>query len=354
MRPPKSFVIRVAIYSLLLLYIAGDLFVFKGPLHRRLRSSDPNSPQAIAEAKAHGLVARVYGQPILVSQLERAVADRLRLQGRKTSDLGGGELRLLRYAALNDLIDHQILRVKTKVHGDEVPVSDEEIDAEMARFSSRFSSREELGSAMQAQGIGSEKEMRHRLAARLQQEKYVASRVGPPTTVTGEQAREWFDEHQEKHQRPERIHARHVFIATLEKDPVEARKILADALERLQKGELKFATLAADLSEDQRSRTKGGDLGWFSRERLAADFTAAVFALPDKKPSLIRTKLGWHLVEVLERRAAEPIPFEQARDDIIAALESRYREQATRKFREDLRKLERPNVHIFRDVIEGL
>jgi parvulin-like peptidyl-prolyl isomerase len=354
MRPPKSFVVRVAIYSLLLLYIAGDLFVFKGPLHRRLRSADPNSPQAIAEAKKHGLVAQVYGQPILVTQLERAVADRLRLQGRTLTDLGGEEHRLLRYAALNDLVDHQILRVKAKVHGDDLPLTDEEIDAEMARFTSRFSSRQELESAMKAQGIGSEKEMRYRLAARLQQEKYIASRVVPPTTVTEKQAREWFDEHEEDYQLPERIHARHVFVATLETDPVEARKTLAGALDRLQKGETKFEDLAAKLSEDERSKTKGGDLGWFTRERLATDFTAAVFALPDKKPSLVRTKLGWHLVEVLERKPAEPIPFEQARDDVIAALESRYREQATKKFREDLRKLERPNVHIFRDVIEGL
>ena len=166
MRPSKSFVVRVAIYSLLLLYIAADLFVFEGPLHRRLHSGDPNSPQAIAEAKKHGLVARVFGQPIMVSQLDRAVADRLRLQGRDPSDLGSDELRLLRYAALNDLIDHQILRVKTRAHAEDLPLSEEEIDDEMARFTSRFSSKEELESAMNAQGIGSEKEMRYRFPAR--------------------------------------------------------------------------------------------------------------------------------------------------------------------------------------------
>jgi len=356
MRPSKSFVVRVAIYSLLLLYIAADLLVFKGPLHRRLHSGDPNSPQAIAEAKKHGLVARVFGQPIMVSQLDRAVADRLRLQGRDPTDLGGAELRLLRYAALNDLIDHQILRVKTKVHAEDLPLSEEEIDAEVARFSSRFSSEEELDSAMKAQGIGGEKEMRYRLAARLQQEKYIASRVIPPTTVSEEQAREWFEEHKEQHQQPERIRVRHVFIATLEKDAMEVRKTMAAALERLQKDEVKFPALAAELSEDEATKGKGGELGWISRERLATDFTAAVFALPDKKPSLIRTKIGWHLVEILARKTAEPIPFEQAKDGIITALESRYREQAARKFRDDLRKTERlrNTVHIFRDVIDGL
>ena len=65
-----------------------------------------------------------------------------------------------------------------------------------------------------------------------------------------------------------------------------------------------MCAIAAELSEDQRSKNNGGDLGWFSRERLATDFTAAVFALPDKTPSLLRTKLGWHLVELLERKPA--------------------------------------------------
>jgi len=172
--------------------------------------------------------------------------------------------------------------------------------------------------------------------------------------VTEVQAIEWFEEHKEEHRQPERIRARHLFIATLETDAVEARKTLAAALERLQKGEVKFPALAAELSEDDATKGKGGELGWISRERLATDFTAAVFALPDKKPSLIRTKLGWHLVEIFERKTAGPIPFAQARDGIIAALETRYREQAARKFRDDLRKMERHNVHIFRDVIDGL
>ena len=354
MRPSKSFVLRIAIYSLLMLYVAGDLFVFEGPLHRRLRSSDPDSPQAIAEAKAHGHIARVYGQPIVVSQLERAVADRLRLQGREVSELSPEQLKMVRYAALNDLVDHQILRVKTKANEEEVLLSEEEVDAELARFASRFHSDDERLAAMKAQGIGSEKEMRFRLAARLQQEKYLASRIVPPTTVDEEQAREWYDAHQDAMVRPERIRARHVFIATLARDPADARAALATALERLQKGEAKFDTIAAELSEDEGSKKSGGNLGWFSRDRLATDFTAAVFALPDKKPSLVRTKIGWHLVEVLERRPAGPIPFDDAKAGIIAALESRYREQAVAKFRDDLRRQERHNIHVFRDVIDAL
>ena len=64
------------------------------------------------------------------------------------SELTPGDLRLVRYAALNDLIDHQILRVKTKANAEDVQVGEEEIDAEVARFASRFASEDERLAAM--------------------------------------------------------------------------------------------------------------------------------------------------------------------------------------------------------------
>ena len=76
---------------------------------------------------------------------------------------------------------------------------------------------------------------------------------------------------------------------------------LADARGKLERGEASFADLAAALSDDPASKTKGGELGWMHAGRLAPDFAAQVLTLPEGTPSLIRTKIGWHLVEVLER-----------------------------------------------------
>ena len=355
MAPSKSFVIRIIVYSIVLGYGVADLMVFHGPLHRRLQqSTDPNSPEAVAAAKARGEVARVYHHPITVGQLERAVARRLWLEGKKPADLPAGQLRLVRYAAINDLIDHQLLRIKAKANALDVPVSDEEIEAELALFTRRFRDRAELDGAMKAQGIGSEKELRFRIAGRIQQEKYIESRIKNAIKISDDEARAWFDKHRKQLRRPERLHARHIFLATLERSSEEARKSLESALKRLQSGKANFAALAVELSEDERTKANSGDLGWFSRQRLPAGFTKAVFALPDHTPTLVQSKIGWHLVEVLDRKPAEPLSFDEAKPEILAALQTERRRYATRQFLSNLRHQNTKYIHIFRPVIDSM
>ena len=68
-------------------------------------------------------------------------------------------------------------------------------------------------------------------------------------------------------------------------------------------------------------------------------------------PSLVRTKLGWHLVEVLERKAAEARSFEETREEIVAALEALKRDKGLRAYRHQLRNLEKNKVEVFRDAL---
>ena len=106
-----------------------------------------------------------------------------------------------------------------------------------------------------------------------------------------------------------------------------------------------------ELSEDLANKDHGGALGWMTRERLPADFAAAVFSLALNQPRLIRTTLGWHLVEVTARKAAGPRTFEQAKPEILAALEAVKRRQATADFRQTLRKSAASKIEISQDVL---
>ena len=52
------------------------------------------------------------------------------------------------------------------------------------------------------------------------------------------------------------------------------------------------------ISEDERSKQVGGELGWMREDRLPDDFAVPVFSMSVASPELIETKLGWHIVEV--------------------------------------------------------
>lgn len=352
MTPLKKFTLRLVIYGAVLGWLAGDLFVFHGPLSRKIERADPNSPESVADAKANGVVARVFNLRITRSQLDRAVRERLWLEGKSVEALAPEVRRIARYAALDELIDHELLRIKAKANAPDLTVGEAELDERMRRFLERFESKDAMLSAMKAQGLGGEQDLRDRLAARIQQEKYVASKIEPLARVTDEEAREWFDEHQQELANPERIQVRHVFIPTLDHPAEEAKAKLDAALAELIGGQKDFTTLAKELSEDSATREAGGSLGWMSRERLPADFAASVFPLPLNQPSLVRTRIGWHLVEVTAREPAAPRAFEQAKSEVLAALAAIKRRQAVTEYRAALRRFEAAKIDVYHDMMK--
>jgi peptidyl-prolyl cis-trans isomerase D len=325
-----------------IIYLAGDLCLWHGPLRRQLERATPRDRQ---------VVARVCNFPITRSQLERAVRERLWLEGKAIESLTPDKRKSVRAAALDDLIDHQLLRVKAMANASQLTVSDAEIDGCLLRFGGRFESQDAMASAMKSQGIASERALRARLAARIQQEKYVESRIGPIARVSDTQAQQWFDANRRHLTIPERVEARHIFIPTLECPPDEAKAKLEAALADLTANHKDFATLARELSEDPATKDHGGSLGWMTRGRLPADFATPVFQLALNRPTLVRTRLGWHLVEVTGRMPAEPQTFEQAKPEILAALEAVNRRQAVTEFRAALRRSEAPNIEVFHDTL---
>lgn len=319
-----------------LLYLAGDFF-FHGPARRWLNTA--LTPRHLA--------ARVSGQPITRSQLERALIERLWLEGKSPTTLAPTELELARSAALEELIDHELLRLQVNASTPPLLVSDEEINERIRRLVGRFENKGALETAMKSQGIAHEQTLRDRLTAQIRQEKLIAQRIAPAIKVTDEEARQWFAKNQSSIALPERIVARHIFLPTLDHPPEEAKQKLDAALTTLTAQEKDFATLARELSEDPATKDSGGALGWMTRNRLPADFADPLFSLPLNQPKLIRTKLGWHLAEVTARQPAAPRTFDSAKPEILAALESLKRRQVVADFRRNLRQTHAAEIEVF-------
>jgi peptidyl-prolyl cis-trans isomerase D len=328
----------LAILGAVIAWLAADLFLFEGPVSRSIWRDAP---------PAADLAARVAGHPITRSQLDRATGEHLWLQGKSVASVTPGELETARKAALDELIDHLLLRLQVRTSEAPITVSDEEIHERLRRLVGRFESKGALETAMKSQGIATEENLRDRLAARIRQEKLSESRIRPAIQVTDDEARQWFEENQTSISLPERIKARHLFLPTLNHPPEEVKPKLEAALADLTGKKKDFPTLAREISEDPATKDSGGELGWMTRDRLPADFGAPVFSLPVNQPTLLRTRLGWHLVEVTDRKPAEPRTFEQAQPEIFAALEAIKRRQATEAFRKSLRQGETARIEIF-------
>jgi parvulin-like peptidyl-prolyl isomerase len=349
MKSFTKFTLRFTAYLVVIGYLLADLFLFNGPINRRIKASHPDSAPSIAADKANGVVARVFGYKITRTQLDRAIYERLFLEGKTISDLSQSQKKLVEYAALGELIDHELIRVKVKVNTKLLKVTDEEIDARLELFSKKFSTRSELEDAIKSQGFNNLENLRNRIAGRIQQEKYVAMRVDPLVNVNEEEISDYYNDYQEDLKIPERIRVRHIFISTLGTSADEAKQKLETALIELENGSKKFAELALALSGDPASKNLAGDLGWMSRDRLPEDFGNPVFLLEKNNPTLIQTKLGFHIVELMDRLPAETPTLEAVHDKIKDAIATVKRHQAVNDFRANLREFENKKIDIFHD-----
>ena len=337
---------RLILCAAVLAYLGGDLFVFNGPLNRSIQTFHPDSPRSVAKAREQGVVARVNQHPISKGQLERAATEHLWLEGKTFAELPADDQQAARKLALEELIEHQILINEMEKSGTVIDVADADIDERLKRLVARFESKGELETAMKSQGVATEKDLRERVSAQIRAERFIESRIAPEVAVTDDEAKKWFEANQQQLATPERLEARHIFIATIETPAEEAKKKLDEAFAALTSKQKDFATLAKELSQDPASKDNGGNLGWMTRQRLAPDFAEQVFSLAVNQPALIRTKLGWHLVEVTARKAAEPRTLEDGKAEIVAAIEAGKRRDAVKAFRSKLRQAAQPDIRI--------
>jgi peptidyl-prolyl cis-trans isomerase C len=92
----------------------------------------------------------------------------------------------------------------------------------------------------------------------------------------------------------DQVHARHILVAT--RDQAEQlRQQIANGAD--------FAALAVENSLDLSTRPAGGDLGWFPEGYLTTpEIEQAAFSLqPGEVSQVIETKLGFDILEVLDR-----------------------------------------------------
>ncbi len=137
---------------------------------------------------------------------------------------------------------------------------------------------------------------------------------------------------------PVRRRARHIFFAapngSSRKINQEKQEAAEMALNRLGQGGA-FETMATE-SEDEATKSRGGDLNFFSENRMWPEvWNALATQKVGGPPILVKSHLGFHVIQVTDERLSVEIPFTEAAPEILGALENGKRMAAVERLRDD-------------------
>ena len=161
--------------------------------------------------------------------------------------------------------------------------------------------------------------------------EYIKRNIVDKIAVTDDEAKEYYETHVKEFTRPEKVRARHILIkVNPEAGPEEWDKALVKVKElknRLDKG-ADFAGLAKKNSDDPGSKNKGGNLGFFTREKMAPEFSEAAFSLKLGEISdPVKTSYGYHIIKVGARNPKTRMSLDQVEGRIKSNLwKEKYRD----------------------------
>ncbi|HJF32542.1 MAG TPA: peptidylprolyl isomerase [Sporosarcina psychrophila] len=207
--------------------------------------------------------------------------------------------------ALAAMIDDKIVTLELKK--EKVSVPDKEVDAEFATYVESAGGEEAFEAALKQNGM-TEKEFKENIVDFLSIQKIIEPRI----KVTDEDIKAYFDENKESFNEEEQVEASHILV----EDEATAKKVA----KKLADGE-DFAALAKEFSTDEASAVNGGELGYFPRGKMVAEFEKAAFSLkPDTVSDPVKTENGYHIIHVTDKKAAKEAVFEDHKEEIKQLL----------------------------------
>ncbi|MCP1336144.1 peptidylprolyl isomerase [Futiania mangrovi] len=139
----------------------------------------------------------------------------------------------------------------------------------------------------------------------LFRDTWVAERIRAETTE--ERLKALYDEKVAGIEPQEEVRARHILL--------ETEEAAQAAAERAKAGE-DFGELAKELSTGP-SGPAGGDLGYFTQDRMVKEFADAAFALqPGEVSAPVQSQFGWHVIKVEDRREAPAPTMEEMEGEL--------------------------------------
>lgn len=296
---------------------------------------------SLASAELVDRVAAVVNNELIaLSEVEARIAPDLQKLRNEADPAKRGELRTeLVKRGVELLIGEKLMEAQVRELNIEVADSEIEMGIEDVMKQNNIT-RDRFEQALSDEGytMASYKSFMRKHLSRL---KLVNLKVRSKVKVSDEDLKAEYARWARDEANEFEVHARHLLVQVAPRatpEQVEAARVKATALmEEARKPGVNFAELAKKKSEGP-SAADGGDLGFFRRGVMVAEFEKAAFTLkPGQVSEPIRTKFGWHVLTVEERKPLAAPPLEEVKDQLRERMLRGQLERFTDQYVQELR-----------------
>ena len=303
----------------------GPLFTPVGEVPDGSTAGDPSAanvpaepPRAAPAATPDSVelvdrVAAIVGDTAILMSEVREQIFQLQAQGMELPT-DPAMLDSLAFTTLRQMVDEMMIVKQAEFAG--ITIGDEELDAEAQRrfetIRSRFNSDEEMLQRVEASGQNMfqfRRMIRSQARKDMLGQRYVGTQMGAmtPVLISEEEIRAEFEARAAGAVRPATVDLVRVLI---EPKPSEAARdsalnIALTALEEVRAGE-DFEVAARRYSDDQGTRSEGGDLGWIRRSEVVPAFGDAAWSVrTGVAVGPVESRFGFHIIKVENVRGGE-------------------------------------------------
>lgn len=222
----------------------------------------------------------------------------------------------------------------------EIPVTAQEIDAEVAKVIEQVGGEENYKKALAAQNI-TEEGFRKELEKGARVNKLVNQACSHVAEPTEKEIADFFTQHKSEYVTQPKVLCQHILVKSEENDLPEAKSAAFEKIREIRERVVNGGDFAEEAKKhsDCPSGREGGSLGWFGPGMMVPEFDKAAFSMKKGEVSdIVQTQFGYHIIYKADEQAGGERTLVEAHDEIRDLLRHQARGKAMDAFVNELRE----------------
>jgi peptidyl-prolyl cis-trans isomerase D len=245
-------------------------------------------------------ILQFQNPPMSTSEFERSLRRALQIEKLRNTLTGWMSVSdadvAAEYRRRNEKVKLDVVPITAEAFKSQVTVTPAELQAHFEKSADRYR-------------VGEKRRIKYALLN--------VEQVRNTVTVADADIQAFYNQNLSQYQTPAQVRASHILFKLDGKDEKAVQAQAEEVLKKAKAPGADFAALARQYSEDDSNSMNGGDLDYFGRGRMVAEFEQAAFAMkPGEVSDLVKTAFGFHIIKVMDNQPDTTRPLADVRAEI--------------------------------------